>query len=99
MQEYPIISVLLSTHNPHRGRLGRALDGLFAQSLSANDWELVVVDNASAPMLDGRTLGLERHPRARLVREERLGLIFGRIAGIEASRGEIVIFCDDDNVL
>jgi len=93
------VSVLISTHNPHWGRLSRTLDGLLAQTLSANDWELVVVDNASTPFLAAQALRLERHPRARLVREERLGLIFGRIAGIEASRGEIVIFCDDDNVL
>jgi glycosyltransferase involved in cell wall biosynthesis len=93
------VSVLLSAHNPHQGRLRRTLDGLLAQTLSTNDWELVVVDNASTPALDGQKLGLERHGRARLVREERLGLIYGRIAGIEASRGPIVVFCDDDIVL
>src|SRR5437899_3110852 len=93
------VSVLLSTHNPHRGRLERALEGLIAQTLSANDWELLVVDNASTPALDAQILRLERHPRARLIREERLGLIFGRMAGIKASGGPIVVFCDDDIVL
>jgi glycosyltransferase involved in cell wall biosynthesis len=93
------LSVVLSTHNPHLGRLGRALDGIFSQVLSVEDWELVVVDNASTPPLDGVKLGLTRHPHARLLREEQLGLLFGRLAGIENSNGELVLFCDDDNVL
>jgi glycosyltransferase involved in cell wall biosynthesis len=93
------VSVLLSTHNPDMGRLHRTLNGLFEQTLSTADWELVVVDNGSTPRLDVVALGLARHPRARLIREERLGLIFGRIAGIENSTGDLIVFCDDDNLL
>jgi glycosyltransferase involved in cell wall biosynthesis len=93
------VSVLISTHNPDMGRLHRTLNGLFEQTLSTADWELVVVDNGSTPPLDVVALDLARHPRARLIREERLGLIFGRIAGIENSTGELIVFCDDDNLL
>lgn len=95
----PRISVLVSTHNPHEGRLRRTLDALFSQTLDAAQWELVVVDNGSIPPLNGPALGLQRHSHAKLVREDRLGLIHGRIAGIRSSTGELVVFCDDDNVL
>ena len=93
------LSVLLSTHNSDPGRLERALNGLFAQTLPVNDWELVVVDNNSVPPLDTASLALARHPHARLVREERLGLIYGRISGIKNSTGELIVFCDDDTIL
>ena len=95
----PRLSVLLSTHNSDPGRLERALNGLFAQTLPVNDWELVVVDNNSVPPLDTASLALARHPHARLVREERLGLIYGRISGIKNSTGELIVFCDDDTIL
>jgi glycosyltransferase involved in cell wall biosynthesis len=89
----------LSAHNPNPGRLACALGGLFAQTLPVSDWELIVVDNASTPPLDVAKLGVRRHPRARLLREDRLGLLFGRLAGINNSEGELIVFCDDDNVL
>ena len=95
----PRLSALLSTHNPDPGRLARALDGLFAETLPASDWELIVVDNGSNPPLDAAQLGLERHPYARLLREDRLGLLYGRVAGIDNSKGELILFCDDDIVL
>ena len=95
----PQISVVLSAHNPHRGRLKRTLDAIFSQVLPVDEWELVVVDNASAPLLDASELGLARHPHARLLREERLGLLFGRLAGVDNSTGDLILFCDDDNVL
>jgi glycosyltransferase involved in cell wall biosynthesis len=95
----PRLSALLSTHNPDPGRLARTLDALFAQTLPASDWELIVVDNGSNPPLDAAQLGLKRHPHARLLREDRLGLLFGRLAGINNSKGELILFCDDDNVL
>jgi len=81
------------------GRLASTLTGIFAQSLPTSEWELVVVDNASTPPLNAVEIGLTRHPHARLLREERLGLLFGRVAGLDNSNGELVVFCDDDNVL
>lgn len=95
----PRLSVLLSTHNPDPAYLARALEGLLAQTLPASDWELIVVDNASTPPLDSTKLGLARHPRARLLREDQLGLLFGRLSGIDNSKGDLISFCDDDNVL
>ncbi len=61
-------------------------------------WELLVIDNASREPLEP-TWDLSWHPRARILREERLGLIHARTRGIRESRGSILVFVDDDNVL
>ena len=95
----PTISVLVSTHNPHRDRLSRALGAVLAQSLPASAWELVVVDNGSTPALDAASLGMIDRPNVRVIRENRLGLIYGRLAGIRASRADLLLFLDDDMVL
>ncbi len=95
----PEISVIISTHNPHRGRLQRTIQGLCAQDLPDGRWELIVVDNRSSPPLVRDDLEKECSANISLVREERLGLIFGRLAGIRTSRGPILVFVDDDNIL
>ena len=41
----------------------------------------------------------QRHPRGRVVREDRLGLTHARTRGIEESSGEVILFVDDDNIL
>jgi glycosyltransferase involved in cell wall biosynthesis len=95
----PEISVIISTHNPHRSRLQRTIQGLCAQDLPGDRWELVVVDNCSSPPLLSDDLEKESSPNICLVREKRLGLTFGRLAGIRKSQGPILVFVDDDNVL
>ena len=94
----PKLSVILCTHQPRADYLARTLASLRAQTLAVADWELVVVDNGSNPPLAG-SLDLSWHPQARVVREEQLGLAYGRKAGLDNTSGEIVVFVDDDNLL
>jgi hypothetical protein len=93
-----VISVIICTHNPRRDYFARCLDGLAAQTLPRDAWELVVVDNASAP---GSVAAHDPswHPNARYVREDTLGLTPARLRGIRESRGDLLVFVDDDNVL
>lgn len=95
----PAISVLLTTHNPHLGRLTRTLQGLSEQSLPPERWELVIVDNASDPPLQNTGLGFDSFSNCNLVQEPRLGVAFGRRAAILNSRAPIIVFVDDDTVL
>ncbi len=93
------LSVIICTHKPHQGRLGRTLRGLAAQSLATDTWECLVVDNASGqafPALNSTELGL---PTLRVVQEPRLGLSHARRRGCLEAKGEILLFVDDDNVL
>jgi len=92
----PTVSVIVPTHAPHPGRLVRTLLGLSFQTLPVDRWELVVVDNRSPKQV---APNLRWHPDARVVREDRLGLTNARLAGGAATRGGVLVFVDDDNVL
>ena len=92
------ISVIICTHNPRQDYLQRTLDALKAQTLPKEQWELLLVDNASKDPLASKW-DLTWHPHARHVREDELGLTSARLRGIHESLGELLIFIDDDNVL
>ena len=92
------ISVILCTHNPKPAYLRRALEALSRQTLACEKWELLLIDNRSdAPLT--KELDLTWHRQARVIREEKLGLTPSRLRGIRESRGELLVFVDDDNVL
>jgi glycosyltransferase involved in cell wall biosynthesis len=92
------LSVILCTHNPRPGYLGRVLASLRGQTLPAKEWELLVIDNASKQPL-AETMDISWHSRGRSVRERRLGLTAARLRGIQEASGELLVFVDDDNVL
>ena len=91
-------SLILCTHNPRMDYLQRALAALRDQTLPKSEWELLVIDNRSTDPLANR-LNLGWHPQGRIVREEEIGLARARLCGIKESRGEVLVFSDDDNVL
>ncbi len=93
----PILSVIIPTHNPDPGRLTRALDALRAQSLPSESWELLIVDNVSTPALSVDLPFSALH--FSIVRATPMGLTIARRTGILASRGDYLVFVDDDNVL
>jgi GT2 family glycosyltransferase len=92
------ISVLISTHNPNFALFERTLSAIAAQTLAAQHWELVIVDNASVKPLKIDEVPWKRQ-NCRLIREERLGLSYGRLAAIRQSESALVVFVDDDSVL
>jgi hypothetical protein len=92
------LSVAICSHNPREDYLRRTLDALEAQTLSQNEWELLLIDNASEQPLAGRW-DISWHPNARILREEQLGLTLARLRGIKEASGELLVFVDDDNVL
>jgi glycosyltransferase involved in cell wall biosynthesis len=93
------ISVIICTHNPRPHYLSRVLAALRSQTLPMARWELLVIDNASLEPLTSDTYDLSWHPRARLVREEELGLSAARIRGIHEATAALLVFVDDDNLL
>ncbi len=91
-----VLTVIIPTHNPEPTRLARTLAGLDAQTLLATEWEVLLVDNASAPPV-GATAG--GPASLRIVREPQLGLTTARRRGLDEARGEFIVLVDDDNVL
>jgi hypothetical protein len=94
----PEISVILCTHNPRGDYLARVLKALRAQTMPLDQWELLVVDNASEDPVADR-FDISWHPNGRHVREDKLGLTPARLRGIADSDAELLMFVDDDNVL
>ncbi|MDC0302820.1 glycosyltransferase [bacterium] len=92
------ISVVICTYNPREDYLKRTLDSLSEQVFSNDDWELLLVDNASDSRLS-EIWDLSWHPNSRHVREDEPGLTAARLCGIRDSVGELILYVDDDNVL
>lgn len=99
MSELQDITVLVCTHNPDRNRLARTLRGLRAQTLPAQCWETILIDNASSPTVDGAAFTDVAPPHIRLVHEAALGLTNARCRGFAEAKGHICVLVDDDNVL
>lgn len=93
-----LISVITCTHNPNFQNLNRVLTSIMHQTLSFNQWEYVVIDNASKQNLSD-LIDVSWHPASRIIREETLGLTPARIRGITEAKADILIFIDDDNVI
>jgi glycosyltransferase involved in cell wall biosynthesis len=92
------LSLIICTHNPKRDYLDRVLGALAAQTLPTAQWELLRIDNASDDRLALQG-ALSWHPRARLIREDTLGLTAARLRGIDESDGDVLVYVDDDNLL
>jgi glycosyltransferase involved in cell wall biosynthesis len=92
------LSVIICTHNPREDYLLRTLEALKNQTLPMDQWELLLIDNASKEPLSEKW-DLSWHPKSLHIREEELGLTPARIKGIQESKGEILVFVDDDNLL
>lgn len=94
----PEISVIICTHNPRQDYFQKALDALKVQALPKDQWELIIIDNASQKKI-AEDIQLLWHPNARVVLEEQLGLTQARLRGIVESKGDLLVYVDDDNVL
>lgn len=91
------ISVIICTHNPKKDFLNRTLEGLKSQSYFYENWELIIVDNASSKAVK-ENFDISWHPCGRFVTEEKLGLTNARLKGIAEAKGDLLIFFDDDNI-
>ncbi|MGI2905520.1 glycosyltransferase [Tolypothrix sp. VBCCA 56010] len=92
------VSVIICTHNPKSDYFDKVLAALRSQTLLFEQWELLLIDNASEQLLSS-VIDLSWHPKARHLREEELGLTPARLRGIREAKAETLVFVDDDNVL
>jgi hypothetical protein len=92
------LSVIICTHNPRPAFIFRTFEALRRQTLPLAEWELLIIDNLSHPPV-AALVSLDWHPNAHHYREEVLGLTPARLLGIRKSRGDLLVFVDDDNLL
>jgi glycosyltransferase involved in cell wall biosynthesis len=93
----PELSVVICSHDPEPATLRRVIDAIVPQLRQPPQSELIVIDNNSDPPLTDQCY-FHEHP-IRLIREATPGLTAARAAALQAARGTIVVFVDDDNVL
>lgn len=93
--EGPLVSVVLATRDRPQ-LLTRAIAAVIEQRY--RNWELVVVDDGTAPGTR-EVVEAEGDERLRLVEGPRRGLSAARNVGLENVTGEVVCYCDDDNVM
>lgn len=94
------VSIIICAYNAEQ-RLTEVLEAFLRQSFNRSiHWELIVVDNNSK---DNTTKVaerfLERIPNLRIIFEKKQGLIYARRRGYLASKGKIISYIDDDNIV
>lgn len=90
-----MISVIMLTYN-RENFVGRAIESILHQTYK--DFEFIVVDNGSTDT-SGRIADryAAQDKRIRVIHRERGNIGAGRNTGLDAARGEHIIFIDDDD--
>lgn len=92
------LSLIIATYN-RAEQLMVTLDSVARQTLSADRWECIVVDNNSKDDTRQRVEAFAaEHPQLNIVYhlEPNQGLSYARNAGIAKAQGDIIAFVDDD---
>ncbi len=96
------ITVIICCYNSSF-RLPETLKHLAAQITHAVTWEVVLVNNNSTDdtvkVAKSEWIKLGAPVQLSIVEENNPGLTFARQKGIENSKGDFIVFCDDDNWL
>ena len=87
------LSIIIPAYNAE-AYLPQCLDSILAQEHQGR--EVIVVDDGST---DGTAALLERYPDVRVIHQENSGMATARNRGLEAARGEYILFVDSDDLL
>ena len=89
----PAVSVVMTVYNQAEW-LPEAIESIRDQDL--RDWELIVVDDGSSD--DPEAVVRRYSSTIRFISQENAGLGAARDAGVAAASGELIAFCDADDI-
>ena len=95
------LSIIISTYNNAQS-LVRTLASVAEQEADKSVWECVVVNNASTDNTEAlfqEFASQHQELNLRLVNEPKQGLSYARNCGIAESKGDILVFIDDDETV
>lgn len=97
----PSLTVIVCTYNPDENVLKECLDAIATASDLFKPHEILLIDNNSPKPISGIHYMPDflSRTKARVIREERQGLTYARMRGINDSSGELILFIDDDNFI
>lgn len=103
MKEYPLVSVVIPTHN-RKEKLVRLIDSILQSSYPSDRLEIIVVDDASTDgtceILRKRYKNLIKKGKMIIIRNANERLVAeSRNIGVRRSTGDFIIFIDDDNIV
>ena len=87
----PFISVIIPAYNEEKF-LPACLESISKQTLAKNEYEVIVVDNASTD----KTAEIAKRYPVKLVQEPRQSVVLARQKGVDESHGEIIVSADAD---
>jgi glucosyl-dolichyl phosphate glucuronosyltransferase len=91
----PLISVVICTHNRAKYLL-RAIQSAVNQTYSKDEYEIIVVDNASTDSTADLVLSYQGVGNLRYIYEPKLGISFARNTGWHVAAGRYIAYLDDD---
>jgi glycosyltransferase involved in cell wall biosynthesis len=94
----PDITAIICTYNPVLPLLEEVIAALSAQHTPGSRVAVLIVDNNSSTPV-AQSLAGRVPENFTIVREETPGLTAARLRGIRESRGDLLVFVDDDNIL
>ncbi|MBK0378196.1 glycosyltransferase [Mucilaginibacter segetis] len=92
------ITVIIPTYNPNINRIHQTIAALKDQTFPHHMWELIIVDNNSSTNFT-TDIDISWHPNRYIIKEDKQGLTYARLAGFKIAKGDIIIMVDDDNIL
>ena len=93
-----MISVIIMTYNPKKPIFEQTLNALKNQDLPYDQWEFILIDNASEVPVRGQ-YSIDWHPNGKIVEVPELGCVNARIKAVQIALGDWYVFVDDDNLL
>lgn len=91
----PFFSVIVTTHN-RPALITRCIESLLTQNFPSDDFEIIVVDDGSRPRTGKILMPYHQSGLIRYLRQSQQGWGAARLNGVRHSRGEIMVFLDDD---